>query len=64
MIPVVAASETGGAQTSRKAGVEGPSARKGRSCRKVHYSGKVLGKPDKEGEIPVRGMLAPPLGGT
>ena len=28
--------------------------------RKLHYSGKVLGKPDREGEIPVREMMETP----
>ena len=45
-------------------GVVGLSARKGRSLRKLHYSGKVLGKPDKEGEIPVREMVKTLLDST
>ena len=48
-IPGVAASETGGAQTAlrERCGVEGP---RGLGD---HGSRKVLGKPDREGEIPV-----------
>ena len=59
-IPKVAASEIGEAQTVSNNGVVGPSSRKRRSLRKLHYSGKVLGKPDKEGEIPVREMMKSP----
>ena len=49
-----------------RAGVAGPSARSNAAelVRKLNYSGKVLGKPDREGEIPVREMVWTPQGGT
>ena len=51
-IPEVAASETGGAQTAHKGGVEGPRQLCG------HGRGTALGKPAREGESPVAEMVA------
>ena len=61
MIPEVAASETGGAQTRQRCrGLKGRLPARG-GVRNFHYSRKVLGKPDREGEIPVSEMMEAPM---